>query len=281
MGFRTSGRQRRALLDLLGLPHDLPADAEPGRSSISVAALRSVLTELPRPELAEWLGPEQWLAGGAVLRWLCGTKSRRGHTEDHDFYFPSVRGLNAAGRRFMDRGYRFRCFRSRRVMCQLCGRAGEEVPGAAWPTEFLPVRRVRCAVCGDFGGRDAASLPPERLLQLTPELIDENGIFALELVAPNGSGMVHLAAIAIKPTPYEVVTGFDFSIVQFALDDSHLHFGPHAWTDLLRGRLRLEVSNSPVDNFVRLKKYRDRGFRPYLETVMRVAFHKALGPPDA
>jgi hypothetical protein len=274
-----TGRQRRALLDLLGLPHDLPADAEPTRSSVPVAELRSILTELPRPELADWLGPEQWLAGGAVLRWLCGTKARRGHTEDHDFYFPSVARLNAAARRFMDRGYRFRCFRSRRAMCQLCGRVGEEIPGAAWPTEFLPVRRVRCRTCGDFGGQDAPSLPPERLLPLTPELIAEHGIFALELVAPIGSGMVHLAAVAVKPTPYELVTGFDFSIVQFALDDTRLHFGPHAWTDLLRGRLRLEVSNDPLDNFNRLKKYRSRGFRPYLETVVRVAYHgvKALG----
>lgn len=274
MSPRLTERQRRALLDLLGLPQALPADAEPERASVPVAELRSVLTELPQPELADWLGPDQWLGGGAVLRWLCGNRARRGRTEDHDFYFPSVGGLNAAARRFMASGYRFRCFRSRRVMCQLCGRPGEEIPGAAWPTEFLPVRRVRCRACGVFGGEDSASLPPERLLPLTPELIAEHGIFALELVAPHGSGMVHLAAIAIKPTPHELVTGFDFSIVQFVLDGAHLYFGPHAWTDLLRGRLRLEVSNDPVDNFNRLKKYRSRGFRPYLETVVRVAYHR-------
>lgn len=266
--------QAREIQEMAGLPSVLTADAVAARTRVPVEDLRRVLPDLVELPHREWLGARSWLAGGSVLRWVCrerGLASRR--TTDHDFYFPSADALDETARALLAAGLRFRCFRSRWPMCQLCGLEGEVVPGGTLQTEFLPVRRIRCRACGEFGGADAATLTPDRLLRLTPELIARNGIFALEMTNENG-GMIHLAAIAIRPTPYALVANFDFSVVQFALDGENLHFGPHAWTDLLLGRLRLEVSNDGLENYQRLKKYASQGFRPYAETVARVLYHR-------
>lgn len=271
---RFTEAEARQIQELIGLPAVLASDAVAARTSVPLKDLRQVLPDLAEPRHREWLGPRSWLAGGAVLRWVCrerGLASRR--TTDYDFYFPSAGALDETARALLAAGLRFRCFRSRRPMCQLCGLEGEVVPGGTMQTEFLPVRRIRCRTCGEFGGADAASLTPDRLLRLTPDLIARNGIFALELTTEDG-GMVHLAAIALRPTPFAVVANFDFSVVQFGLDGENLHFGPHAWTDLLLGRLRLEVSNDGLENYQRLKKYASQGFRPYAETVARVLYHR-------
>jgi hypothetical protein len=176
----------------------------------------------------------------------------------------------------LEDGFSFRCYRSKRLICQLCGRPGEFLEEGSVLTPYLPLFRVRCAGCGDFGGHDAGTLPAERLLRLDPELVGRVGVMALELASGDGD-VFHLSAVTLRPTPEEVIARFDFSVVQFALDGGQLSFGPHAWTDLFLGRFRWGTVLDPKHSYGRLGKYRRLGFRPYLPTRLRFEWRRLAG----
>ncbi|MEM7349768.1 MAG: hypothetical protein AAF657_03110 [Acidobacteriota bacterium] len=261
---RFTSDELAAIRDLIGLPERLTHQARTGTSQVPIDEIRRAL-DLPDLPHRNLLQPDCWIAGGAVSRWL----SRDPQNADYDFFFPSVETFNRRARWLMaTHGCTFRAYRTFWTICQLCGRPGELIDQVPAGGDFsLPLSRIRCSRCGEFGGTDAATLEPERLLRITPQLITASGMRALELTAPDGA-VFQLSPVRIRPTPLEMVAGFDFSIIQFAVDDKNLYYMPHAWTDLVTGRLRFTTDcRSP---FFRLRKYMKRGFRPYAETVVRI-----------
>jgi hypothetical protein len=88
-----------------------------------------------------------------------------------------------------------------------------------------------------------------------------SGLISVDLLSHGGEAF-QLAAIAFEPTAQRMMATFDWSICQMGIDDENVYFGPHAWTDLLLGRMRLEHGNR--GSYERMRKYRGRGFRPYL-----------------
>ncbi|HEX6864025.1 MAG TPA: hypothetical protein VF414_14450, partial [Thermoanaerobaculia bacterium] len=249
--------QKRAIQELVGLPPHLTRDARTDRKSVPIDEVRRIL-DLPDPGYRHLLGPNLWLAGGSILRWLTrevGMGTR--HRGDFDLFVPSVDHFNETGRTLLSDGFVFRCFRSLTSICQLCGRDAQWVRDDFRDTP-MPVPRMRCPDCGEFGGSDASTLSPDRLLRMTPELIARTRTLALEL-ASEKDDLFHIAAVAIRPSAYDVVMNFDYSVVQFGIDNQSLYFGPHAWTDLLTDRFRLEKATQPRENAFRLKKYMRQG----------------------
>lgn len=238
-----------------------------GARRLPIARVREALG-LPPPPLAELLAHDRWLAGGAVLRWLSG-RPNRSPDSDYDLFVPSTRAFHALGRDLLNRGFSFRCFRSREPMCQLCGGPGTVDPQGTVDDAYLPLVRVDCEVCGAFGGADASTLTADLLLPISHRLIDQRGIFALELASPQGE-MLHISAIGIQPTVEQVIAHFDFSVVQLAVDDEMLFFGPDTLGDLCASRLRLGYEETFEQTIARMRKYTARGFQPDLRTVLAV-----------
>lgn len=262
--------KQEGLAELLGLPTRLSSRSTPTTSSVAIDDVVRLL-ELPPPPKRELLGPDRWLAGSTVTRWLCGGWEQKGPV-DYDFCFASLEALHRTAREWMEAGFTFRAYWTFKTICLLCGRAGQLVRRDRVDDLSLPLPRVRCGKCGEFGGVDAATLEPERLLRVTPELVAWSGMRCLELLSPEGE-VFQLSTLGIGPTPNEVLAGSDFSITQFAIDDRTLYFAPYAWTDLLRRRLRLVRDHGVLGSYGRLWKYTRRGFRPYLGTVLRFNYY--------
>jgi len=266
--------QRQALQELLGLPSPLRPSARAARLQVDLADVRRIL-DLPPFPFADLASPTSWIVGGSVLRWLCGGLGQGTYrTGDLDLFFPSTEAFNETGRRLLERGWQFRGFTSRTVMCHRCGRPAEIAhPGPEAMRQRFP--EVRCAVCGITGGEEPRRLAPGELLALTPELIRERLLVALELVAPDGT-VTHLSAAAIQPQLAMVIGRADFSLAQLALDGGALHFGPYTWTDLLLGRFRHVAHSDTWGTYHRLAKYRAFGFRPYAGTAAEVNLRWAV-----
>jgi hypothetical protein len=267
--------QIRAVGELIGLKHLKPG-AVPARGSVAIDDLRRAL-DLPDPPRRELLSGNLWLGGSAVPRWLTrGIGMGDASHADVDFFVPSAEALHESGRFLLSRGFTFRIFRSRKPMCQLCGGPAERIGGLAPDVPFLPpLDRFRCPDCGDFGGEDAATLTPDRFPRLTAERLAERGVLALELKAPDGA-IVHISAFQLDPDPQRLFQHADFSIIQFMLDGRSLHFAPHAWTDLLTGRVRLVRLTHKIECHQRMKKYERYGFHPYLGTRLRLELRRRL-----
>jgi hypothetical protein len=260
--------QRHALQELLGLPARLrPAHRTP-RLQADLSDVRRILGLAP-PPFVELASPTTWILGGSVLRWLCGGIGQGSYrTGDLDLFFPSAEAFNRTGRRLMEQGWRFRGFTSRTVMCHRCGRPAEiNHPGPESMRQRFP--EVSCTICGITGGEKLHALAPEELLVLSPELIHDRLIVALELVGPDGT-ITHLSATGIRPDLATVIGVADYSLAQFAIDGTALHFGPYTWTDLLLGRFRQVRHSDTWGTFHRLAKYRSFGFRPYVGTAANV-----------
>lgn len=266
-----SAEQTRAIQELVGLPPRLSKGSTPAETSVPIDEVRRVL-DLPQPRYRELLAADRWLVGGSPMRWLArGLGKGENRRGDYDLFFPSIDAFNRTARRLFALDFTFRCFWTMRTMCQLCGRPGQLVRFDTVDDLNLPLPRVRCRVCGEFGGFDASSLTPDRLLRVTPEMIATRQVRALELLSPSRD-IFHLNAASIRPTPHEMLDLSDWSQCQFAIDDQNLYFAPYAWTDLLRGRLRLLRDATPNATFQRLRRYMALGFRPYPESFARIAF---------
>ncbi|MCP4654688.1 MAG: hypothetical protein GY856_04620 [bacterium] len=264
---KSLNHREQAIRELVGLPGRLSRRTQAGKSRVPIAEVRRAL-DLPEPPCRELLAADRWLAGGAVMRWLSrGLGRPEGESRDHDYDFsvPSIEALNRTVEELVAAGLTFRAFRSIKLMCPLCGGPGRLVPRGDHepPDPKFTILPIRCPECGELDPEDAASFPADRLLRLTPDLIRKYVVRAVELLSPRGE-LIQLAARGIRPTPGETVTSFDFSISQFGLDDEFLYFGPYAWTDLLRRRLRLVVRNS---HYYRIRKLLAMGFRPYADTA--------------
>ncbi|MCP4654691.1 MAG: hypothetical protein GY856_04635 [bacterium] len=257
--------REQAIRELADLPPRLNRRAKAGKTRVPIAEVRRVL-DLPEPPYRELLAADRWLAGGAVMRWLSRDLSSGGTEQsgDYDFFLPSLEAMNGFCDQLLATGFTFRCFRSPKILCPLCGGPGKLVPRGKWEGSLPPADPIRCPDCGEIDTGDVDNFPVERLLRLSPEVIREYGVWAVEFVSPQGH-RVHLSARALKPTIEEILAGHDFSIVQFALDDESLCFGAYAWTDLLRRRLRIV---DPDTTYLRVRKFLRLGFRPYAGTAL-------------
>ena len=256
MTSRFTQTQKAAVRELLGLPGDLEGAFMPIKNRLAVTDIRRAL-HLPPIPYCEFLGPNCWLAGGRVLRWLCSARGggRADETKgDFDFFFPSLKALNVTARAMMARGFQLRGYLafSRNIR------------------EYLR-KTVRKAVSEDRASGiwdEAGGLAP-----ITSELSERLRLSSLELRSPEGD-RIQLVAF-FQPTPLATILQSDISICQLAVDDQHLSFGPWAWSDLLHNRFRVGDSRWPDDTFRRMFKYARRGFWPYPRTVLRVS-HAAL-----
>jgi hypothetical protein len=272
---RFTEAQTRAVCERIGLPRLTPG-AVPARTRVAIDELRRVL-DLPEPPCRELLSESLWLGGSTLPRWLTrGVGMGDPRNGDLDFYVPTLEAFHDAGRFLLGRGFTFRTFRSRRRMCQLCGGPAELIGGLEPDVPFLPpLERFRCPDCGDFGGADAAEMTAGRLPRLSAGKLADRGVLALELKAPDGA-IVHVSAVNVDPDPVLLCTSMDFSVIHFMLDDQDLHFGRHAWTDLLTGRLRLLNLTNRIENYDRMHKYQRHGFRPYLGTRLKLELRRRI-----
>ena len=239
--------QRAAVREMLELPGGPDGVFRSEKNLLAVTEVRQVL-HLPPIPYSQFLGPDCWLAGGGVLRWLCSVGTEENKTKgDFDFFFPSLNALNATAHAMLNRGF------------QLCGYL-------AFPRNIREY--LRKAVSEDRGSGiwdEAGELAP-----ITLELIERLRLSCLELRSPE-EDKIQLVAF-FQPTPLATIMRFDISICQLAVDDQHLSFGPWAWSDLLHNRFRSEDLRWPDATFRRMFKYARRGFWPYPRTVLTVSY---------
>ena len=278
MAMNTPDHREEELRQLVGLPPRPDRRARAGKSRVRIDEVCRVL-DLPEPRYRELLASDRWLVGGAVMRWLSpGIGRTEIESADYDYFFPSVEVVNRSLDELIAAGFLFRCFRSYKAMCPLCGGPGELV-GADGPlAPLLIVAPIRCPHCGEFDPDDPDGFRRDRLLRLRPELLGGDGVRAVELLSPRGD-TIHLTTVTLAPTPGDVLASADFSMIQFLLDDEYLYFGPYAWSDLLHRRLRL-VSRSN-SNYYRYRKFMALGFRPDAASALgflraAVRWHYAL-----
>ena len=218
----------------------------PGKSKVDISVLQRALGLPPIP-YSQFLGPDCWLAGGGVLRWLCSVgEARESDRGDFDFFFPSLDALNATARRMLAQGFTVEGYRF----------------AAQTRAEFLSGsfnRDRRSEIWGADG----------QLAPLTAELVNRLRLSYLELRSPSGDA-VQLVASCFA-TPLKTVLSFDLSICQFAVDHCHFSFGPWAMSDLLHNRWRLVNLMWPRATFLRMFRYARRGFRPYVGSALRLS----------
>ena len=261
-----SADERHALAELLGLTEPLGPGSVASRGAVPINELRRVL-DLPEPGLHQVLANDRWLCGGAVLRWIGHGRLRPDHTGDFDYFMPSLEVVNRSVGELTAAGYRFRCFRARQGLCFLCGRPAQPSGFDRTLESVQPFPLNHCPSCGVVE-QDDPRLVEELPLELTPERVRDRQIQAVELLAPGGE-QIHLVTNTLEPSLAATVARADFSVAQFGLDSENLHFGPHAWCDLLLSRCRLvDRKDSPRNSYFRLRRYQARGLRPYLETVV-------------
>lgn len=200
-----------------------------------------------------WLaGPEAWLAGGRVLRWLCTEQPADGNPGDTDLVCPSLAALDRLSQRLADEGFVLDAYsrRSRTIREYLSRGPRTDRSVGLWEESGRPAR-------------------------LTADLVERLDLLALAFRAPNGD-KVHLM-LRFHPSPAELLRLFDISICRFATDGEALHAGPHAWDDLVRGRFRVEQRLATPDaSWRRLRRYVRRGYRPYRTAAPRLALTAVL-----
>lgn len=228
----------------LGLPKSLDADSAAEGHSRSRSWMERLLG-LEAIRYRPYLSPCSWLAGGAVRAWLLGEEEE----SDFDFFFPDVAALDLTFKRMLDDGFKVTGFQGRTRT--------EESEGM--PEGFVPFWPVR-----DW---------------IAEELIEEEIVRAINLESTEGHD-IQLVMVIRQPSPLEVIQTFDFSICQFALDDSRLWFSAHSWTDLLRRRLRVERIHHPLSTLRRCFKYMQKGYWACNGTLIAIAQAVAAHPLD-
>jgi len=244
---RFTQAQRAAVRELLELPVGPDGKFRPEKDRLEVTEVRRALLLPPIP-YRQFLGPDCWLAGGQVLRWLCSAGTGGDEPKgDLDFFFPSLKALNATGRTMLDGGFQLHGYRSfsRNIREYLRRTVSEDRSSGIWD--------------------EAGDLAP-----ITPELVERLRLAYLELRSPEGDKMQLVTFF--QPTPIETIMRFDISICQLAVDDQHLSFGPWAWSDLLHNRFRYGHVMWPDATFRRMFKYARRGFWPYPRTALTVSY---------
>lgn len=266
--------RRRALQELLGLPASLRRDSIPRTDRLEIAAVRQAL-DLPEPSCRIWLGPDRWAVGGAVLHWLRSTPGGEASTPlDYDLFFSSTDALNQEVSDLLAAGFTFSCFEFWGERCPFCGSAGSLERRGDPPSKVVPLLKAGCRLCESAGGMSRWG----RELRITAETLAGSGLVSIDLLSPRGE-LFQLAAIAFEPSLGRLLESSDYSVCQLGLDDRHLYFGPHTWTDLLSGRLRVE--NLHRTCYVRLRKYMKKGFSPDPATLARVlGFHLYVRAQD-
>jgi len=245
MAARFTREQKKAIRELLQMAAGIGADFRPDKACLPIAEARRALN-LPLVPYSEFLSRRCWLAGGCVLRWLCGEANNQGTSGgDFDFFFPSLEAVNATARALQARGNQFRGY-------------------LAFPQtvrEYLKegVREDRGSGLWDEAGR---------LVPVSRELVERLRLCALEFRSPLGDKIQLITSL--RPTPLDTIARFDLSICQFAVDADSLSFGSAAWSDLLRNRYRHTDMAWPDNTLRRMFKYARRGFWPYPGTALSV-----------
>ena len=217
-----------------------PDSGAAGRQ-LQIEAVRRAL-DLPPIPYAQFLGPDCWLAGGGVLRWLCDSQDKG----DFDFFFASHQAFDATARAMLAQGFRVRGYR-------FWARTKEEfLSGSFNSDKDSPIWRA-----------------DGQLARLDSALIGELQLLYLELQSPSGDA-IQLVANCFD-TPLDTVLSFDLSICQFIVDGQHLSFGFWSMEDLLQNRWRHVDLKWPQNTFRRMIRYGRRGFLPYPWTALRVS----------
>jgi hypothetical protein len=256
---RFAPERRRALRDLLRLTG---AEPFPGGGRLEIAAVREALG-LPEPPCRAWLAADRWLLGGAVLCWLQGgPEGERSKAIDYDLYFSSLEAFNRGISDFLAAGFTFSCFQLWGDRCPFCGLEGSLERRDASPPTGVPPAKAGCRSCEPAGAVGRWG----REVIVTPQSLAASGLVAVDLLSPEGE-VFQLAAIAFEPSLDRLMASVDYSVCQLGLDDRSLCFGRHTWSDLFKGRLRME--NLHRTCYVRLRKYMKKGFSPDPMTLAR------------
>ena len=238
--------RRAALRAFLEWSAEPTEELRPEKNRVAVAAVCRGLNLPPIP-YSRFLGADCWLAGGSVLRWLCGEESEVPATKgDFDFFFPSVEALNATARAMLAEGFQLRGYRA------FARTIREYLRGAL-------IEGTGSEICDESGN----------LAPLTPELVKRLRLSYLELCSPQGD-RVQLVAF-FQPTPLATIRRFDLSVCQLIVDAEHLRFGPWTRSDLMCNRDHVVEIRWPVATFQRVFRYARRGFRPNPTTVFKVS----------
>lgn len=163
MRSRFTQAQRAAVRALLEVPVGLDETFRPAKNRLAITEVCRALHLRPIP-YGQFLGPDCWLAGGGVLRWLCSVGTQADATQgDFDFFFPSLQALNATARALLDQGFHMRGYRalSRNIREYLRKTVNEDKGAEIW---------------------DATG----NLALLTPALIARLRLIYLEFCSPEG-----------------------------------------------------------------------------------------------
>ncbi len=247
--------QKAAVRKLVKVPSDTDKPFRTDLYCLDLAEVSQTLGLHPLP-YREFLGPDCWLAGGQVLRWLCSAGSGVYKPQgDFDFYFRSLEDLNNTARAMLDQGFKLRGYRSfSKSLLEFLRYPAKNRVNEDWSS----------AIRDETGD----------LIRLTPELCRRLRLIFLELVSDQGH-TIQLVTI-FDLTPIETIRRFDFSVTQFAVNERKLFFCPWAWRDLLKNRFRVtEGLMWPDATFYRVIKYIRRGFHPYPKDILSVSVSAA------
>ena len=239
-------KQQAAIHSLFSVPFGRLGEIEAKERRLPIAAVQQAL-DLPDIPYSQFLGPECWLAGGGILRWLCsGGKQVRPGQGDFDFFFPSLAALNRTARSMLEQGFTVRGYRalSRNLSEYFKGSLHRDWDSGIW----------------DADGR---------LVPLTLDLVLGLRLAYLELNSPSGD-VIQLITSCYN-SPAETISRFDLSICQFIAAGKMLSFGPWALNDLLSNRVRAEHLSRPDASFQRMFRYALRGFLPYPSSALRIS----------
>ena len=260
MASRFSKEEQREIRQLLGMPSDAVKGIRTKPHRVSVAEVRRTLN-LPEMPYEEFLSNQCWLAGGIILRWLCGElNDQQGRpVGDFDFYFSSLEALKQTAEIMFASKYEF---------CTSLA-----LPRSFWDVMFDRKRPKRAEEATVFHEDNGFS-------RISRKLSDNLTLVGVELCSPAGD-TIQLATFLTKPvhkylSPYDVIADFDLSICQFAMDDRYLYAGQSAWSDLLAKRFHVVLLRDPYVIPWRIQKYIRRGFLPYPATVIKAFYNYFL-----
>ena len=247
MGYPPS--RQATLRAFLGLSSTPAGELSPEKNRVAVAAVRRALNS-PPISYDRFLATDCWLAGGSVLRWLCGEESEVHAAKrefDFDFFFPSVEALDTTARTMLAQGF------------QLCGYRAFAQTIRAYLRGGL-IAAAGSEICDESG----------KLAPVTADLVKRLRLSYLELRSPQGD-RVQLVAF-FEPTPFATICRFDLSICQLVMDAEYLQFGPWTCRDLMSKRLRVVDLRWPVSTFRRVLRYALRGYRPNPTALFKVSY---------
>lgn len=243
MAPRFSPHEKHLIRQIIQTPQRGDQGTQARTHRLRIADVQRVL-ELPEIPNASLLSQRCWMAGGSILRWLCGEFNNKRKTEgDFDFFFPSMEALKQTEQMMLANGYEFR---------RHIGFDPDKRPTFKGALHKMFTRSARQDKENIFLGKEG-----------------DRGSVALEFSSPEGD-IIQLITLHTRPTPAEIISLSDFSICQFVMDDRYLYASSTAWSDLLNSRLRVLYIPYPRGTRRRTIKYMRHGFRPYPSTLLKV-----------